>query len=177
MDGTTALKYARSRQTTSDFDRAARQQKIIQAIKDKTLKLGYLANPKNILDLVDVVGEHTRTDFSPKEIYALANLLKEVDTSTIASKVLTNAVDGELYTCTGGYLCPKNDDWSVVQKIAHEIFQDPNLINEDAKIEILNGTSTPGLATKLSETLDSYNYNVVSIGNSKQDYQKTIIYD
>jgi len=103
-----------------------------------------------------------------------------VDTSTIASKVLTSGADGELYNCgnNGSCLyCPKNDDWSVVQRIAHEIFQDPNLINEDAKIEILNGTSTPGLATKLSETLDSYNYNVVSIGNSKQDYQKTIIYD
>lgn len=177
MDGEVALKYARSRQTTSDFDRAARQQKIIQAVKDKILELGYLANPKNIIDLVDVVGEHVRTDFSPKEIYALATLLKEVDTSTIASKVLTNGSDGELYTCTGGYLCPKGENWGEVQKIAHEIFQDPSLINENAKIEVLNGTSTAGLATKLSKTLESYNYNVVRVGNADNDYQKTIIYD
>lgn len=177
MDGETALKYARSRQTTSDFDRAARQQKIIQAVKEKILQLGYLANPKNIVDLVDVVGEHVRTDFSPKEIYALANLLKDVDTSSIASKVLTNATDGELYSCSGGYLCPAGDDWGEIQKIAHEIFTDPSLISEGAKIEVLNGTSTAGLATKLSQTLESYNYNVVSVGNAKKDYQKTVIYD
>jgi anionic cell wall polymer biosynthesis LytR-Cps2A-Psr (LCP) family protein len=38
LDGDTALKYARSRHTTSDFDRAKRQQKLIIAIKDKMLE-------------------------------------------------------------------------------------------------------------------------------------------
>jgi anionic cell wall polymer biosynthesis LytR-Cps2A-Psr (LCP) family protein len=38
LDGATALKYARSRHTTSDFDRAKRQQKLIIAIKDKMLE-------------------------------------------------------------------------------------------------------------------------------------------
>lgn len=41
MDGSQALKYARSRKSTSDFDRAKRQQKVIKAviqqIKDKNL--------------------------------------------------------------------------------------------------------------------------------------------
>ncbi len=179
LDGETALKYARSRKGTSggDFGRAARQQEVIQAVKEKAFKLGYLANPKNILDTIDVISEHVRTDFSPKEIYAFSDLLKGVDTSTIASKVLTNGADGELYSCGNGIFCPINDDWGEIQRITHEIFQDPNLIQENAKIEVLNGTSIVGLATKLSKTLESYNYNVVNVGNSENNYQKTVIFD
>lgn len=48
MDGETALKYARSRYTTSDFDRSERQKLVIRAIKDKALSLGVLTNPKKI---------------------------------------------------------------------------------------------------------------------------------
>ncbi|MEZ4087095.1 MAG: LCP family protein [Candidatus Gracilibacteria bacterium] len=43
MDGETALKYARSRKSTSDFDRAARQQQVIEAVKIKAKKLNITA--------------------------------------------------------------------------------------------------------------------------------------
>ena len=42
LDGTTALKYARSRETSSDFERAKRQQEILVAMKDKALSIGFL---------------------------------------------------------------------------------------------------------------------------------------
>ena len=42
MNGTTALKYARSRKTTSDFDRAERQQQILEAFRSKLLALNLL---------------------------------------------------------------------------------------------------------------------------------------
>jgi polyisoprenyl-teichoic acid--peptidoglycan teichoic acid transferase len=45
FDGSTALKYARSRHSTSDFDRSERQQAIIKAIKEKALSAGFLTNP------------------------------------------------------------------------------------------------------------------------------------
>lgn len=43
MDGQTALKYARSRKSTSDFDRGLRQQQIISAVKDKALEMDLLS--------------------------------------------------------------------------------------------------------------------------------------
>jgi LCP family protein required for cell wall assembly len=45
FDGSTALKYARSRHSTSDFDRSERQQIIIKAIKERALSAGFLTNP------------------------------------------------------------------------------------------------------------------------------------
>lgn len=40
MDGATALKYARTRHASNDFDRARRQQQVIYAIRDKVLNAG-----------------------------------------------------------------------------------------------------------------------------------------
>ncbi|MEK7145861.1 MAG: LCP family protein, partial [Patescibacteria group bacterium] len=51
MDGEEALKYSRSRHSTSDFDRASRQQIVVKAIKDKTLQLDLVMDLKEITKL------------------------------------------------------------------------------------------------------------------------------
>lgn len=180
LNGEVALKYARSRESSSDFDRAARQQKLVDAIRSKMLKTSTLANPKTILDIVNIIGNHVRTDFTPTEIMALSKIVTDLDGSKSVTKVLTNGSDGELVSdsSSGTYtLRPDSGSWTKIQKIAHEIFSDPDLKEEDAKIEVLNGTSTSGLASELGETLKSYNYNVTSVSNATDRYAKTVIYD
>ena len=180
LDGATALKFARSRETTSDFDRAARQQKIIAAVKEKCLKANFFANPKKILDVVQIVGDHVRTDFSAAEITSLMELIKQIDSTKTVSKVLTSAQDGELVSDSSSgtyYLVPKDKTWGQIQSIAHEIFTDPNLRQENARIEVLNASSTAGTGTKLASALKSYNYNVVSIKTAEQKQAKTEIID
>lgn len=64
MKGETALKYARSRysqQDGGDFGRAARQQKVIEAAKDKVLSIGFV--PK-VIPLLDELEEHIKTDIA-----------------------------------------------------------------------------------------------------------------
>ncbi len=63
MDGKTALKFSRSRHSTdleegTDFARAARQQKVIAAIKSKTLSPSVLLNPKRIVNTRDVISQY-----------------------------------------------------------------------------------------------------------------------
>lgn len=179
MAGDIALKFARSRETSNDFDRAARQQKIIQALREKVLAKGYLANPKNIIDLVGIIGDHVKTDFSPDEITALAKIIKELDTGKTVSKVLDNGADGELIadSSTGIYtLLPKDSSWEQIQRIAHELFTDPDLKRENAKIKVINCSSVVGQAAKLSDILKSYNYQIIGVTNGVAS-DKTIIYD
>jgi anionic cell wall polymer biosynthesis LytR-Cps2A-Psr (LCP) family protein len=56
MDGEQALEYSRSRETTSDFARAARQQQVILALRQKALTLSTLTNPIKLGNLIDAVG-------------------------------------------------------------------------------------------------------------------------
>lgn len=181
MNGELVLKYSRSRHGTSggDFDRARRQQQVLQAIQEKALSIGFLANPKKVLDTMSILGNHVNTDFSTTELERLMSVIKDLDRSKTVNKVFSDAAGGELYPdSTSGtfYLYPKGNSYSALQKIAHEIFTDPDLKRENAKIEILNGSKTAGQALTLAETLKSYGYNIVNIEKT-DSVEKTIIYD
>lgn len=180
MNGETALKFTRSRETTSDFDRSARQQKVISAFKDKILSSGTLSNPEKVISLLNIAGSNIKTDFSVSEIKALANLLKDIDSSKTVSKVLDNGTNGPLISDSSSgtfYLKTKTGNWNEVQKIAHEIFTDPFLRKEKANIEIINSSEINGAAADLSVTLKSYGYNIVKVTNGEDTVGKTVIYD
>ena len=60
MDGETALEFVRSRHATqelkaSDFARSKRQEKVINAFKDKVLSAQTLINPGKIISLYTVL--------------------------------------------------------------------------------------------------------------------------
>lgn len=178
LDGKTALKYARSRESTSDFDRARRQQQILKATKEKAMKAGVFANPKKILDIVAIVGNHVRTDMSASDIKSLADSVKDVDSANIINKVLDNGPDGPLYSDSSSgtfYLMAKVSNFSVLRQIAKNIFSTASVT--DIKIAVENGSKTPGLGEKLSTSLKSSGYNVISTTTSAEKYKQTIIYN
>lgn len=181
FDGKTALKYARSRETTSDFDRAKRQQQILVAIKQKAVQLS-LFNVNQISDLIKIISDHFRTDLSIKEIERLVEILKEINTDKIVTKVLDHSAAGSLASSNinGMYILkPKLGlgNYEEIRAIAHNIFKDPYLVKENARIEIQNGTWRTGLANETAQTLKNYNYNIVKVTTAKTKYQKTQIID
>ncbi|MFA5926985.1 MAG: LCP family protein [Patescibacteria group bacterium] len=180
MNGEIALKYARSRQTSSDFDRAERQQKIIMAIKDKILSLGFIANPKKSLDMATILGDHVRTNIQPNELRRFAEIMQKVDSSKVANQVLTNGSDGPLVSDSSSgtyYLMPRNDDYSSLAEIAKNIFDDNSSSSEKATLEVLNGSSVSGQAIKLADTFKDLGYKVVNIANAEEIYKQTVIHD
>lgn len=71
MDGATALQYARSRHSTSDFSRSLRQQLIIQAIVDK-LKENGLGNANKLTNLYKEYTKMVNTNITLKEMLGMA---------------------------------------------------------------------------------------------------------
>lgn len=181
LNGNQALKYARSRETTSDFDRAARQQQILVSLKENAVNLS-LFDIGKISVLVDLISDHFRTDLTLKEMERLIEILSQVDTSTMVNQVLDNSVDGGLISSSAGgmyILQPRAGlgEYSEIQAIAHNIFKDPYLLQEAAIIEVRNGTTTAGLASQAAEVLENYNYNIQSIINAKALTETTRIVD
>ncbi len=183
LDGKTALKYARSRETTSDFDRAARQQKILLAVKEKMVKADFLTNPKKISDVLSSLTDSLFTNFTLSEIKVLAEMSKDFNSTNSVSKVFTNGPDGELVDYNDGvyYLKPKTGNFKEIQRIVREIFDAFSATpkKQTINIEIYNGSSNSKESlSKLSDELelDSNNFNVTGIFSNKT-ISKTIIYD
>lgn len=88
MDGTLALKYARTRHVDNDFGRAQRQQQVILAAREKALSLGIT----NLLAKAPVfyqqLEQGIRTDLSLDQILRLAKTASEVPIEGIRSDVL-----------------------------------------------------------------------------------------
>jgi LCP family protein required for cell wall assembly len=71
VDGTTALRYARSRHSTSDFDRSRRQQRVLRAMVARAREKGLLRSAPRLLASVR---EHVQTDLSLPELLGLGLL-------------------------------------------------------------------------------------------------------
>lgn len=64
FDGEEALRYARSRKSTSDFDRAERQQTVLAAVKTKVIQLDSVMEMKELTELFQTAITHTDTDLN-----------------------------------------------------------------------------------------------------------------
>ncbi len=127
MDGQTALYFVRSRYTTSDFDRARRQQQAILAIKDKALSLGVLTNPVKVFNLLDALGKNVKMDLTVGDIRDLVGLYSRLDFDGLKQKVFDTSPQGLLRSATaetGAYiLLPVAGDYSEIQKVCQNIFE------------------------------------------------------
>ena len=135
MDGTTVLKFVRSRHGTggegSDFARSARQQKVILAFRQKVLSTETLTSPQKIIELSKTFGDTIDTDIKDEDVTLFAKLGLKIEPSTIRRVVLdTNEKDGRLEFGRpenhGGQsvLVPKGGSWTdLAEYIQGEVFK------------------------------------------------------
>lgn len=126
LNGESALLYVRSRYSSTDFDRARRQQQVLIAIKDKALSLGVLADPLKISGIIDVLSKNVRTDASPWQIPDFIKLANTVEGDNIIRKVFENSAEGLLYETKINniyVLLPTEGNFNKIREACQKIFQ------------------------------------------------------
>jgi len=186
MDGDTALKYARTRHADNDYLRAARQQQVIIAIKEKITQQGQMAAllPR-LPGLAIAMANTVQTDMPVDKAIALARQLDKVDLRNTARVVIDQKM-GTVTTDdpTWGYIL--TPDMNKLRAAAAAVFADATGVPspeeatrqaiqvEAARVMVLNGTSEKGLAAKTQATLITNGFNVVTVGNADRvDYTDT----
>lgn len=89
LDGETALKYVRTRHTEDDFQRAARQQQVLVAVKDKLIE-NKLLTPVRLLELLRVVSNSVEHDIPATQLPGLLALASQVQVNEIDQLVIDN---------------------------------------------------------------------------------------
>jgi len=156
MDGTQALRYARSRNTSSDFDRGARQQRILLSMREQ-------ADPQTLVprlpELVDALKLAVKTDVPLNELPNLLGLATEVDTKDIRSYVFAPPFYQE-EVLTGYWTLPYPD--RIRDAVRNAFTVDPEsaarrelLAGEAATVWVLNGTTQANRGTRLAAFLES----------------------
>lgn len=189
LNGDLALAYARARYTEGgDVDRAGRQQQVIMAMRDRILDLNQMPAlltkaPKLYQDLSSGI----RTNLSLDQALQLGKLALEIDVNNIQKAVIgydetiMDMVDGQsvlipipdkirlirdsIFT-SGGAVSPAAMGTSDPLALAKE---------EKARVLILNGTATPGLASRTNSYLTGQGLQVVGENNADQVYANTVL--
>jgi LCP family protein required for cell wall assembly len=121
MNGSQALEYARSRMSTSDFDRAKRQQLVLLAIRKRALSPSAIPRwPKLATAAIDSI----RTDQSVNELLALALLAARVDMSSLKQVVLERPLVFSHQRADGAAVqLPR---WELINPVLVELFGPPS---------------------------------------------------
>ncbi|MGE5042493.1 MAG: LCP family protein [Candidatus Levyibacteriota bacterium] len=92
MNGILALEFVRSRhamgQEGTDFARSARQQLVIDAVRNKILSLGTLANPVKVFGMIDLLKQNINTDIPEDQYDDFIKLAQSMRGAKILSHVL-----------------------------------------------------------------------------------------
>ncbi len=166
MDGNTALTYSRSRETTSDFDRSARQQIVMQAIKKKTLSTGTLANPLKVLSLINTLGSHFKTDMQTDDIQTFISLYQNIPADGVSNFVLDTTSTLGLLTdssdTVAGYInypLLGYDKYDAIHQWWQKNNPDPILAREAPTVTVVNnGKATVKQMDAMSQKLKDYGY-------------------
>jgi len=203
MDGSRALEYARSRMSTSDFDRAKRQQQILLAIREKALNLNLIPKlPSLAATMLDTI----KTDMTLDEMIELARLAPQIDLGNIKSVIIQKPMVYGYRTDSGAAVqLPK---WDLINPVVDDLFTMPvvvvptptptqiapptptptlapvqiedlqKLAEEGARIAVQNGTSEPNFAARMAAKLMEQGFQVVEFGDAdRTDYSGTVIVD
>lgn len=137
MDGATALKFVRSRNAEgeegTDLARAARQQKVMKAVKDKTLSVGVLLSPRKLLSIWRVGRGLLETDLDSssgavlvRKAFQAKEKLKSVvlPEEFLEKPIPTEAYDGQfVFIPKRGTLPGGKYNWNEVRDWAESILK------------------------------------------------------
>ncbi len=190
MNGQQALAYARSRHATNDFDRSARQQRVITSVRDQT-DLDSILQPGVIDDLIKQFRKDIKTNIPPKLIPAMLSLAQDIDLDRRENLVLSDSA-GYSSVC---YPCGPSGLWmlkakpALIKQAAQNVFsnsrQEARTINrleeEGAIVHVLNGQGGANTkAINIAAYLAAAGINAVvpPINDGKaesKDYTSTVI--
>jgi hypothetical protein len=152
MNGTRALQYARIRHAypgseASDFARARRQQKVIQAVIDKATKVETLQNTKKMFEIMGTVANNIRINrITPEDIEAGLLILKDKGKPATFSQVLDPSAGGRYGTLIrrgAGHMyiiepTLGRANWSAVKNFIQMYFKEPTLVTMKQNIYVYN---------------------------------------
>jgi LCP family protein required for cell wall assembly len=183
LTGELALAYVRLRKTEGgDFDRAQRQQQVIMGIRDQILNhklLPTLISKAPVL--YNELSSGIRTNLSLDEAIRLAWLGVQITDENIKR----GAIDAQHISFakspdgTQDVLKPITEK---IRALRDEVFGSANpaspiaanlditelVKQENARVQVLNGSSAAGLAARTSDYLKSQGVNVIETGNAEQ---------
>jgi hypothetical protein len=173
LTGQEALWYSRSRWSTSDFDRARRQQKVLRAVFRKARDSNLL---QNAVGLYGDFRDNIETDISIGDIPQFVDIARRLDDITFKNRVITFPIVKTLVRNDGQYVLEPQP--GILSYVA-EALSPPiaNRVQTRVGVEVYNGSSKPDMELIAAERLTWEGFLVVGTGKVDERFAETQIID
>lgn len=187
MAGERALQFARSRHAAgpegSDFARSQRQQKVINALKQRILDLNLVSDAGKVNSLLGTFADHFHTNLTPGELFHIYQLTREKNIHNFLSLSLdpeTKLICPLILEDTGAYVltpCPGKTGKDV-QNYFKNAFTYGKLAEEKPVIWLANSTNNSVAYREIERKLTNMGLTVweLPFPDSTGVLNKTIIY-
>jgi len=182
LDGELALAYARARHTEGgDFDRAQRQQQVIMGIRDQILRFDML--PTLIAKsgtLYNQLSQGIHTNMTLDQTVRMAWLASQIPADQIKKGIIAPPDQVSFATSPDGQQQVLKPITEKIRQLRDDIFATGSvspaasnmsstelLSTEAARVRVLNGSYTAGLAAKTADYLKTQGINVIETGNAQ----------
>lgn len=173
LSGIQAVALARARHGTTggDFTRGNSQQKIVEGIVQRVIDKGI--SVKEAFDLVNILGDNLRMNFSMENIRYGMNFVSGFDINNIRQVPLVDYDNNVFYVTTatiGGisYVIPQEGEgrYTQIQAYVDQMLSSNPTVREGAKIAIFNATGVSGQAKAEQDRLEADGFQVALIGDA-----------
>jgi LCP family protein required for cell wall assembly len=175
MNGREALRYARSRKSTNDFDRGRRQRKVLTALWEQTLSLDLI--PK-LPTLWHTMADTFETDLPLDQVINLAYVGVQLKPQRILSKAIGPKQVQSWVTPQGAaVLLPREDRIRTLLENFYAVKNSDSLDKtEKVRVRVLNGWQRRQAEKLAASDLRWEGFKVVETGLAdRQDYAQTSI--
>jgi hypothetical protein len=175
MDGKEALRYARSRKSTSDFDRGRRQRKVLLALWEQALNLDII--PK-LPELWLTMADSFQTDLPLDQVINLAYVGVQLNPQRIISRAIGRSHTQSWVTQQGAaVLLPREAE---IRTLLENFYApvEPNQLEtaDKVRVQVLNGSQRNQASELAAAALRWEGFKVVDSGPAdRRDYAQTSI--
>jgi LCP family protein required for cell wall assembly len=192
LPGDMALGYVRTRDTLEgDFGRIKRQQQVLVGLQKKLFSVEILpVLIPRLPSLYQKLSSDVETNLTLNQIITLAWAVKGINPQSVQTWAIREpVVTADVNERNQYILIPDLEKirkiWQDMQSISatpvpeptQEITLEQVIAEENAKLKLLNATSSPGLAGITADFLEAKGFQITEVGNADKYKDQTVIYD
>jgi len=192
LPGDLALGYVRTRGTAEgDFGRTKRQQQVLVELQKKIFSYEILPGliPK-LPSLYQELYSHIETNLTLSQVVTLAWAVRDINPKSLQTTTINRPLVEAGFNFRDQYVLFPDIEriqkvWGDMQQVAatpvpeptREITLDEYILEENAKVAVMNGTTSPGLAGETANFFIANGFQITEVGNSGKFKDQTFIYD
>lgn len=177
LDGQTALRYARSRHSGSDFDRSCRQQRVLRAMLREVRQRNLVEQVSLVPDVIEDIQQSVSTTMPISDLNYTWSLV-ELAQSLSSDRVMQFSINPSNVQVIAENSSDIYWNESDIELLVARWLRGPQSEQQETTtVQVQNAAGERGLAGRVTQNLGGHGFAMIEAGDAPRVYEHTMIID